>query len=79
MWLKGIRFNVIDSFGPNHTVATKDSEYRLFLGSSSSFCSLITDRFPFVFLLTSDMGFIHFNGTREDLGNVSRHNKSNLR
>lgn len=77
-WLKNIRFNAIDNLGPDSTVVTKDPEYWLFFGPSSSISALIPDRFWVIVSLTSKIYFIHFNGTGEDLRDIFGHHTSNI-
>ena len=70
--MESISFNVINDISPDCTVTTQDPEYRLFLGTSSSFGTFIPDRFSLVLPLTSWIGFIYFNSTGKDIGNIFR-------
>ena len=51
--------NVINDFNPDLAAPTKDSKYRLFLDPPSPFCTVITNRFSFIFPLSSDIRFIN--------------------
>ena len=48
-WLKRVSFNVINDFSSDLVDPTKNSKYRLFLGLSSPFRTMITNQFSFIF------------------------------
>ena len=63
-------FYIIPNFCPDSTVTTEDPEYWLLLCSSPSFGSLIPDNLSFIPPLTSEIGLINLDSTREDIRNI---------